>query len=60
VIVHLVAEASDLWVCRFAAEGERGTWRVDLVTCPWCRAGRYRWTDSPVRFDVVAAARAGL
>lgn len=55
MIVHLVAERVDLWVCGFAEDGERGTERPDLVTCPNCRAGRYA-DGTPVRPDVVRKA----
>jgi hypothetical protein len=57
-LVHLAAERVDLWVCRFASDGERGTWRTDLVTCPDCLAGRYS-DGTPVRAAVARAARGG-
>jgi hypothetical protein len=53
LMVHRVAERVDLWVCRFAGIGERGTCRVDLVTCPDCRAGRYAAGGPPVRPDIL-------
>jgi hypothetical protein len=54
MVVHRVAEQTDLWVCRFADHGERGTWRPDLVTCPYCRAGQYG-DGTPVRADILRA-----